>query len=602
MSESPANSPEDREAQELLDAYLSNLQEGRNPDRQKILADRPDLASFLDCLERLAVLAPQPNPSRNDSEATLPPRSPAAMSKEHETGLSGPLSEFGRRIGKYEIERELGRGGMGVVYLAKDSELGRPVALKMILSGSLADPEHQRRFHVEVRSAARLDHEGIVRIYDTGAFNGLTYLAMQYIDGCTLADVIRKDRPDRETAIRCVIHLARTVAYLHSQGIVHRDLKPGNVLLEMRNAERGTRNEKQHQTAQSNFAARYPQSAIRNPKITDFGLAKLLDDSSALTCSNAVIGTPSYMAPEQARGESAKVGPAADIYALGAILYEMLTGKPPFAGETALEILLQVMSNEPAPLRRFDPEIPRDLEFICLKCLEKSPSQRFQSANELADALERHLKGEEPASPSLTIWHIIRRWALRAPGLAARVGILALVSITLIVRAIIRDHYNFIPGPVAQRIPQWMVFFGQLPVLLLALAGWIGISAVFQRGLRTDWGNRNVPYLWGSLEVFILTTLLVGTGSLASPLDIGFPLFIIGSGLWLRERLVWFTAYLTAVGYSVGTLIYAAVGEGEQFHRHVIFIIGLFVTAYIVSFQVRRFRMLSRYYEGRSLD
>jgi serine/threonine-protein kinase len=327
-------------------------------------------------------------------------------------------------------------------------------------------------------------------------------------------------------------------------------------------------------------------------KITDFGVAKILEEDSHATRTGMVVGTPGYMSTEQARGESRSVGPAADVYSLGAILYEMLTGRPPFVGETPLVVLLQVMSDEPLSPRRLNPKIPRDLEFICLKCLEKSPERRYASAAELALALELHLKGEILPVSRLTLWEDLTRLVRRMPAVAARVGILFLVIFVLILRAIQTGSDQF-----SITFPRF-----RLSYIVLVLGVWIGLSALFQRLLRTERGNRVVPYLWSSMEVVLLTTMLLVTDSFTSPIDIGYPLLIAAAGLWVRERLVWFTTLIAVLAYGFGSAVIIFLEAGENPHRHVIFIIGLSLMGYLVTYQVRRFRSLSRYYEGRPLE
>jgi eukaryotic-like serine/threonine-protein kinase len=536
--------PDDPQVQQWLDAYLEDLHAGRTPDREAILRTRPDLSSALDCLDALNRMAP-PGPA--DEAATLPPTT---------------FAEAGRRIGKYEIERELGRGGMGVVFLARDCDMDRRVALKMILSGDITSSESLYRFQSEVRASAQLDHEGIVRVFDSGEFNGLPYLAMQFIDGPSLAEVLKKSRPDRDWAVRCALQLARAVEYLHSRGIVHRDLKPGNVLL-----------------------------ADSIPKITDFGLAKLLSEDSAITRSGVIAGTPSYMSPEQARGESRSVGPAADIHALGAILYEMLTGRPPFSGDSSLDTLLQVLSSEPTPPRKLDSSIPSDLEAICLKCLEKSPERRFASAAQLVDSLERHLKGEDVPAARLSPWQAFSRWVRRNPSLSARLAILAACGMILLIRANGKfDHVFSRTYASVHLYHLWMIF-----------AFWLGLSWLFQRLVRNQRLAAAVPYIWAAFDVTILSSTLLATDSLESPIDVGFPLLIGASGLWLRERLVWFTTGMASLAYGVATVLMYVFGPpNEQLHRHAIFLAGLATMGYLVAYQVERFRALSRYYEGRT--
>ena len=299
----------------------------------------------------------------------------------------------------YEILDEVGRGGMGVVYRARQVKADRWVALKMILAGAHASAADLARFRTEAESVARLQHPHIVPVYEVGEHEGRPYFSMEFCGGGSLADRLAGTPfPSREAA-RWVEVLARAMHAAHEKGIVHRDLKPANVLL----TEEGT------------------------PKITDFGLAKKLDEAG-VTSTGAVMGTPSYMAPEQAGGRSNEIGPATDVYALGAILYELLTGRPPFRAATALDTILQVVSDEPVPPRRLQPKVPRDLETICLKCLAKTPAKRYTTAAELADDLRRWLRHEPiKARPVGTLGRALK-WMRRKPGVAALLAILVLVS------------------------------------------------------------------------------------------------------------------------------------------------------------------------------
>jgi hypothetical protein len=255
---------------------------------------------------------------------------------------------------------------MGVVYKARQVSLNRAVALKMILAGSHAGPAERTRFKAEAEAVAKLQHPNIVAVYEVGEHDGHPFLSLEFCPGGSLDKKLQGTPLAAAEAARLAECLARAMHFAHQKGVVHRDLKPANILL----GENDT------------------------PKITDFGLAKMLDTGAGQTVSGAVLGTPSYMAPEQARGKSKTVGPAADVYALGAILYELLTGRPPFRGETSLDTLSRVMNEEPAPPRRLNPGVPRDLEAICRKCLEKQPGQRYSSALELADDLRRFQDGE----------------------------------------------------------------------------------------------------------------------------------------------------------------------------------------------------------------
>jgi serine/threonine protein kinase len=319
-------------------------------------------------------LSPVDGSMGEDLPASIPP--PAGKP------ASGPLPA----IPNYEILRELGRGGMGVVYLARQVQLERLVALKMILSGWSAGQDALTRFQREAEAIARLQHPNIVQVFDAGEHEGKPYLALEFCGGGNLADKLGgSPLPAREAAL-LVTTLAQATHAAHQAQMVHRDLKPSNVLL----TPDGT------------------------PKITDFGLAKRLDDTDAyLTQSGLIVGTPSYMAPEQATGKSKNVGPACDIYSLGAILYECLTGRPPFKGATVLDTLHQVMVDEPIPPRQLVPRIPRDLEVIVLKCLEKEPARRYSSTEQLAQDLQRWLEGTpiraRPVGGLERLW----KWARR---------------------------------------------------------------------------------------------------------------------------------------------------------------------------------------------
>ena len=264
---------------------------------------------------------------------------------------------------------------MGVVWKARQSSLNRDVALKMIRAGALAGPDEVQRFLREAEAAANLQHPNIVAIHEVGEHDGQHYFSMDYVAAATSGPSSRTGRCRAQVAARYVKIIAEAIHFAHQRGTLHRDLKPQNVLID----------------------------AADQPRITDFGLAKIMTDDSRLTQSGVVMGSPSYMPPEQAGGRHGDVGPASDVYSLGAMLYELLTGRPPFRGATALATLRQVMEAEPAAPRRLKADIPPDLETICLKCLEKSPSVRYPTARALAEELDRFLKGEpiqaRPAEP-----------------------------------------------------------------------------------------------------------------------------------------------------------------------------------------------------------
>jgi eukaryotic-like serine/threonine-protein kinase len=327
----------------------------------------------------------------------------------------------------YEVLGELSRGGMGVVYRARQVSLNRLVALKMIHAGARAGAVDRARFHTEAEAVARLHHPNIIQIYDIGQCDGCPYFTMELVSGPTLGRACQ-DRPQpARTAATLVETLARAIACAHQQGILHRDLKPANVLLEPVGTQTAWARDGEADLSVSTIASL--STSNWTPKLADFGLAKRLDDVS-LTQHGLILGTPSYMAPEQVDGKGRALGPAVDIYSLGAILYELLTGRPPFLSGSIESTLAIVASEDPIPLRRLQPDVPRDLETISLKCLEKEPARRYSSATELADDLGRFLSGEQVlARPPSTVdrWvKLARRNQAVVWGVA---GILAAIAV-----------------------------------------------------------------------------------------------------------------------------------------------------------------------------
>jgi tRNA A-37 threonylcarbamoyl transferase component Bud32 len=397
-------SEHEQRVNEALAAYLEAAEAGRAPGREEFLARHPDLADELDAFfadrDRFARAAGQlapgaAAPATEDAEApTLAPGDTAAAISPLDTVCY---------FGDYELLAEVARGGMGVVYKARQVSLNRTVAVKMILAGQLASAADVQRFRAEAEAAAALDHPNIVPIYEVGEHHGQHYFSMKFIDGSSLAEKVHELAGDQRRAARLLATVARAVHHAHQHGLLHRDLKPANVLFD----------------------------AQGEPHVTDFGLARRVEGDSRLTQSGAVLGTPSYMAPEQAaarRGLSTVV----DVYGLGAILYELLTGRPPFRAATPLETLLLVLEQEAKRPRDINRKVDPDLETICLKCLDKEPAKRYGSAEALAEDLERFLAGEPIRARPAGRLERAAKWARRRPAAAALLAVSVLAAISLV--------------------------------------------------------------------------------------------------------------------------------------------------------------------------
>jgi WD40 repeat protein/serine/threonine protein kinase len=352
----------------------------------------------------------------------------------------------------YDILARIGSGAFGVVYKARHLRLKRVVALKMLREGVQGIPGEAERFRDEAETIARLQHPNIVQIHEIGEYHGLPYLALEFVDGGTLAQKLNGTPLAADDAAGLAETLARAVHAAHRHGVVHRDLKPGNILLapnpksEAPNPKSEVRNPKGNADTQAR-RLKPGGGAVSDtwvsglgfrvsdfsPKVTDFGLAKRLDTESSRTQSGTILGTPSYMAPEQASGKSKHIGPAADTYALGAILYELLTGRPPFKAETALDTVMQVVTDDPVPPRQLQPRVPRDLETICLKCLQKEPKKRYASALALADDLRRFVERKPIQARPVSLWERGWKWARRRPAQAALIAVITLAALTLVI-------------------------------------------------------------------------------------------------------------------------------------------------------------------------
>ncbi|HEV3417206.1 MAG TPA: serine/threonine-protein kinase, partial [Pirellulales bacterium] len=376
---------------------------GRRSDCSSVIEQHPEVAAelsgFLDDYDRI-------------DEQFAPLRKLLAGETPHageiptvgsEGTAAAPVPKAGSTFGDYELLAEISRGGMGMVFKARQRSLGRVVALKMLLDSGKSTTDRER-FLVEARAVARLSHPHIVPIYEVGEHDGRPYFTMEFISGGSLRERIDELRGDPRAIAQFMATVARAVEHAHRRGILHRDLKPGNVLLDER----------------------------REPHVTDFGLAKRLDEESGLTQAGAIVGTPSYMAPEQAQAAT-DLSTAVDVYGLGAVLYELLTGRPPFKCETAMETMMKARSQSPPTPRMLAADVEPDLETICLKCMEKEPQARYGSADALADDLDRWLDGRPIHARKITSRERLVKWARRQPLMAGAAATIAVAILALLV-------------------------------------------------------------------------------------------------------------------------------------------------------------------------
>ncbi len=556
----PAADPEQR-LFALLDAYVES-QRQTSPDQgaldppAELLEAFPELGGLLDCLDSLECLA-GPAPAAPLAQAAAPTILAPSAASAFRQGMTAPPDSFPpshvpRDFGSYELLGEIGRGGMGVVYRARHKTLGASVAVKMIRASQLASSDEVRRFYQEARAAAGLSHSHIIKVHDVGERDGQHYLAMDLVDGPNLAELVKEGPLEPDRAAELLADVARAVHYLHSKQIIHRDLKPSNILLDAEGV----------------------------PYITDFGLAKLLTVDSRQTSTGTIIGTPSYMAPEQASGHASHVTPHSDVYSLGAILYETLTGRPAFQEDNPLDTLLSVLERDPVLPRRLNPAVPRELEQICLRCMEKRPERRYPSAEALAEDLDRFLRREPPAVPPARTWHRFQRWLRREPALASRWLAIAIVA------PIVQSNYWLSNVTAAEHWP-----------VMAALGVWAAVSWCLQRLLQRERGTMTVPFVWAAVDCLIFTWILYLADPPIELLLAGYPLLIAAAGLWFRVRLVWFMTGASLLSYLVLAQLHRL--SDLPAHYRLIYIAILLVVGSTVAYQVFRIRVMSQYFDRR---
>jgi len=470
------------------------------------------------------------------SDGSDPSRAPTiAKALASDDLAASTVEELNRRLPQFHVETELGRGGMGVVYKARHVKFQRQVALKMILAGDRASAQQTARFLTEARAVAHLQNPHIVQIYEIGEYNGLPYFSLEYVDGGSLAARLKGSPPSDLEAARLVELLARAVHYAHGRGIVHRDLKPANILL----------------------------TGEGIPKIADFGLAKFVSEDSGATRTGAILGTPSYMAPEQATGNAKDIGPAVDIYALGAILYELLTGRPPFRGESVQETLRLVEEQSPEPPRVHNPRVDRALEAICLKCLAKAPKDRYLSAESLAEDLAAYIRGEPVRADHGTasrLFAVILRetrytevmtlWSRIWMGIAVAYFLICLAK-SLLVWFGVQSHGPYFAIWVAMCLTVvglfWFCRFRSGPSLSHVERQSVQILCFFWIGFfLTAWQYHRIGAPIAGLPSILVLELAVAMGCIAA---------LLGGSFYVMAAACVFTAVLEALWPQAGPLI-----------------------------------------------
>lgn len=554
MSESDRPEPFD-----AMEAFLRSLEGGEISQLEVLKRRHPELASLFACMEGLHCLSVEVPRSETSvepeggEEDPLPPEVPKDLFDALSLIDSLPI-----RFDNYELLEVVGRGGMGVVFKARQVELDRIVAIKMLLGGKMASVEHLRRFRAEARAAANLHHPGVVRIFHVGSHRGQPFFAMEFIEGEPLDRRLQRAPFSPRESAALIARIADAVAHLHGRGVIHRDLKPSNILLD----------------------------ADDSPYVTDLGLAKALMDDSTETATGLILGTPCYMAPEQAAGHRGSIGPLSDVYSLGALLYEMLTGRPPFFEDTPMETVMQVIQGEPLGPRQISKNIPRQLELICLKCLSKTPQQRYASAEELRDDLSRYLRGETVQAKPPNLYQGTLRAIRRRPALSARWGVL---GVFLVVESV-----NYRLGGVPPDFHRTVLFLMAIWALISFLGQWL---------IETRRRVVHACYLWGTLDALMLHAVLEEAAGVASPLVVGYPILIAASAIWLHRRFVWYItglcalSYLTLVVefYQTGKVLQIYPGFPTRFDRHIIFLVMLFSLATLLCYLIRRIQSLRRF-------
>ncbi len=450
----------------------------------------------------------------------------------------------------YEILDEVDRGGMGIVYRAKHKELNRIVALKIIRSGEFANGNEIARFRREAQLAAQLVHPGIVPIYEIGERNHLIYYTMAFVEGCPLLELARSPTLSIAAKVQLVYQLTQALQYAHGQGVAHRDIKPSNILIDLHGS----------------------------PILIDFGLAKSTHAESDLTQTGAMLGTPSYMAPEQIQYHQDHDLRLADIYSLGAVFYYLLVGRPPFVGPTNFDIMLQLKDRQPVRPSRLNRQVDRELDTVCLRAMEKIPSERYTTAAELGRDLERWIHGSAVTSPTKSPWVRWIRWWKQEPGLVSHA-----VAICVVILVVVLSHllgYSL----------------AHLPTQLTVLLTWLLICFPLQRWILQSKDTIVPAILWGLIDLFCVSWLIATAGPPRSLLLVAYPLMITASALFYRTRFV----ILMTTACILAFLVLTGLIEDPSFERgsfRVLFVCFLAIQCLTLTSLIFKVRNLFTYRE-----
>ena len=460
-------------------------------------------------------------------------------------------------IGDYELLEQVGQGGMGIVFRARQVNLGREVAIKMIQQDRLNSPEDHQRFLAEAEATARLEHTGIVQVYEVGEFDGTPFFSMQFIRGETLAQRLRSGPMGQRQAAALIASVAKAIDYAHKQGILHRDIKPSNILLD------------EHGSA----------------KVTDFGLAKFFHANEHLTRTGAILGTPSYMSPEQASGRSNQLGPASDVYSLGTVLYHALTGRPPLVADSPLELALKILEQEPIPPRVLEPKIDRDLEMVVIRCLQKPPDLRYSSAGELAADLEAFLRDEPVMARSGRFTQVLAR-VLRETHHAAVLENWGLLwmwhSLVLLVWCLLTEALDW--AGVENRLA-----YGGL--WTIGLGAWAAVFwAIRHRMGPVTFVERQIAHLWGASMIAIAMLYPFEWWLNLKPLTLSPLLGVVSSMVFLVKAAMLSGVFYVQAAVLLGTSVLMAVFPD---YAHLIFGIIAGLCFFVPGLKYHRQRQMS---------